>query len=813
MTEFALKPEEVEHRRTERSYRLAVVEIPVLRTVGAIIVCGGVFLNNRYFLGEKSETPFLVITTVSLIYCLVSWICLRQLYRRLLPFDLSLFFLIADVPLMAAAIYFSGAEQSWLFFLLLTRAADQSQTTFRRSLNFAAFGALCYGAMETWVVYVDKRPIGLTVFFAKIIFIFAMGLYIALVARTAERRRTNMRAAMRMLRDAVRKSEEQSEELREARSRAEEASAAKSEFLAHMSHEMRTPLHGVIGMLQLSLDDETSPRRARQLDMARRSAESLLATIEDILDFSKIEARKIELEPVYFSMRELVTDTMKPLGVTAAAKGLVLTAGVASSVPDSVWADPVRLRQIIVNLVGNSIKFTDAGEVSLRISHIDDRIRFEVRDTGIGIPDAQKQTIFEPFAQADHSRSRRHGGSGLGLAIVSRTVEAMGGALCLQSTPGTGTAIAIELPLAFDNISSGPRPLRADVAGRSVVVVEPNATSRAVIAEILGSAGMEVFAFASVNDIEPRGYSCGVSADESIVVQPAVIITSPLASVGDDRIRVTRPVMERELIDAIGAALGVATPGSQTVNVRRRVSEAGLHILVAEDEAVSQEFAAEALRRLMHRVTVVSDGEEALRRLERDHFDIVFMDVSMPKLDGLEATRRYREKERGSRTPIVALTAHSRREDRLLCLEAGMDAVLTKPIDLKQLEDTVRSLTGAEPIVNAVGGNLQLLARVSDAFTRQTPTLLTQIREAIEAADGEALYQGAHKMKGAVSNFEGDPSLDLSLMLETAAREGDFSRATTLLRRLEPAVRALERRISAIASGKRRTDSQSVQAG
>jgi len=190
----------------------------------------------------------------------------------------------------------------------------------------------------------------------------------------------------------------------------------------------------------------------------------------------------------------------------------------------------------------------------------------------------------------------------------------------------------------------------------------------------------------------------------------------------------------------------------------------------------------------MHRVTVVSDGEEALRRLERDHFDIVFMDVSMPRLDGLEANRRYREKESGSRTPIVALTAHSRREDRLLCLEAGMDAVLTKPIDLKQLEDTVRSLTGAEPIVNAVGGNLQLLTRVSDAFTRQTPTLLTQIREAIEAADGEALYQGAHKMKGAVSNFEGDPSLDLSLMLETAARDADFSRASTLLRRLEPAI-------------------------
>ena len=801
MTDFALQSEEIEKRRTERAYRLAVTDIPMMRFFGAIIICCGVFLNNRYILGEKSQTPFLLITIVSLVYCLISSICLRLFYRRLLPFDLSLFFLTFDVPLMAAAIYFSGAEQSWLFFILLTRTADQSQTTFRRAFNFTVFGAICYGAMESWVVYVDKRPIAWTEFFAKILFIFTMGVYVALIARTAERRRKNMRAAMGMARDAVRKLEEQSVELRDARSRSEEASAAKSEFLAHMSHEMRTPLHGVIGMLQLALDDEASPRRARQLEMARRSAESLLATIEDILDFSKIEARKIELEPVYFSMRELLTDTMKPLGVTAAAKGLVLSAGVASNVPDSVWGDPVRLRQIIVNLVGNSIKFTDVGEVSLRVSHVNERIRVEVRDTGIGIPDAQKETIFEPFAQADNSRSRRHGGTGLGLAIVSRIVEAMGGTLRLQSTPDTGTVIAIELPLAFDKINAGPKRLRADVAGRSVAVVEPNATSRSIISEILRSAGMEVFAFASVNEVDPRAYSCAVSADESIVVQPSVIVMSPLASIGDDRIRITRPVMERELMDAVGTALGVVSSG-QSVNVRRRMGEAGLHILVAEDEAVSQEFAAEALHRMMHRVTIVSDGEEALQRLDQDHFDIVFMDVSMPRVDGLEATRRYREKEHGSRTPIVALTAHSRREDRQLCLEAGMDAVLTKPIDLKQLEDVVRALTGAEPIVNAVGGNLQLLARVSDAFSRQTPSLLAQIHEAIDKADGEALYQGAHKMKGAVSNFEGDPSLDLSLMLETAARDGDFARASTLLGRLEPAVRALERRISAVASGK-----------
>ena len=351
--------------------------------------------------------------------------------------------------------------------------------------------------MQTYVMFVDKRPIAWNVFFAKVVFIFACGVYVALTARTAERRRAKMAEAIRMSRDSIRQFEDQSAELRDARSRAEEASAAKSEFLAHMSHEMRTPLHGVIGMLQLAIDEETSPRRARQLDMARRSAESLLATIEDILDFSKIEARRIELEPVYFSIRDLVSETIKPLGVTAAAKDLILAAGIAPDVPDSVWGDPLRLRQIIVNLVGNSIKFTDVGEVSLRVSMIDDRVRFEVRDTGIGIPDEQRHRIFEPFAQADHSRSRRHGGTGLGLAIVARIVDAMGGALRLQSKPGAGTSIAIELPLPADSISAAPRHMKTDLTGRHAVVVDPNAASRAFIVEMLKGAGLEVSAYAT----------------------------------------------------------------------------------------------------------------------------------------------------------------------------------------------------------------------------------------------------------------------------------------------------------------------------
>ncbi|HEX9160825.1 MAG TPA: ATP-binding protein [Thermoanaerobaculia bacterium] len=623
----------------------------------------------------------------------------------------------------------------------------------------------------------------------------AVALHVIRVMRT---RRRHMRDTMQMLREANAKLREQSAELVEAQSHAEEASAAKSEFLAHMSHEMRTPLHGVIGMLQLAIDDENSPRRARQLDMARRSAESLLATIEDILDFSKIEARRIELEPVYFSIRDLVNETVKPLGVTAATKGLVLSAGVAPNVPDSVWGDPVRIRQIIVNLIGNAIKFTDSGEVSLRVSAAGDRVLFEVRDTGIGIPEGQRETIFQPFAQGGDSRTRA--GTGLGLAIVARLVDAMDGHLDLQSETGAGTTISIGLPLASDSFASGTRRPRRDLAGRSALLVEPNATSRAFITEMLASAGLEVIACASVAEIVPRRYACAISADESIAIEPAIIITSPLSSVSDERIRVTRPVAERELLEAIGTALGLNAKRTTAPLMRQRVNAAGLHVLVAEDEIVSQEFAAEALRRLMHHVTLVSDGAEALERLAHENFDLVFMDVQMPRIDGLEATRRFRETEKGRRTPVIALTAHSRRDDRARCLEAGMDAVLTKPIDLRKLEEMVRSFTAAEPIVNAVGGNVKLLERVRTAFAKQTPALLLQIRDAIDKKDSGALYQGAHKIKGAVSNFEGDPSFDLSVLLETAARESDFGRAATLLRRLEPAVNALEQRISAAVS-------------
>ncbi len=267
--------------------------------------------------------------------------------------------------------------------------------------------------------------------------------------------------------------------MRESLKRAEAASTAKSDFLASVSHEMRTPLHGILGMLQLTGDSEPSAERREQLQMASRSAESLLSTIGDILDFTKIEARKLELEPVYFSIRELITDTMKTLGVTAAQKGLQFAFSIAPDVPDRLWGDPLRLRQIVVNLVGNAVKFTSRGEVVLRAwaeegFGSDVMLHFEVRDTGMGIDAHKRDTIFDPFAQADSSHSRRYGGTGLGLSIVGRLVEAMGGSIDFQSEAGKGSTFHVAVKQSYDAIGGMVLPQgQGALAGVRVRIIEP----------------------------------------------------------------------------------------------------------------------------------------------------------------------------------------------------------------------------------------------------------------------------------------------------------------------------------------------------
>jgi signal transduction histidine kinase/DNA-binding NarL/FixJ family response regulator len=803
MTDIAIEPQEIEERRRERNWRLAAIELPALRLIGSVFLSFGVYLNNIYLIGESSLRGWLWVTTIIFSYALLTWCVLILFLKRDPPIDLTLPALAGDFFIWTLAIYASGAERSWLFFIPLLRVSDQTQTSFRRSAWFAIYGTLCYAAMLLWVVFVDGRDVLLQAAIAKLAFLFFGGLYVSLASRTSEARREQSRAAIHLARESIVRLMDQGNSLREERMKAEEANAAKSEFLANMSHEMRTPLQGVIGMLQLAIDDEPTERRARHLETAKRSAEVLLGTIDDILDFSKIEARKIELEPIYFSLRHLLSEIMKPLGVTAAARGLALSYFVQPDVADSVWGDPLRLRQVIVNLVGNAIKFTPTGEVTVRVTRVDELLHFEVRDTGIGIEPEVRRRIFEPFAQADSSHTRRFGGTGLGLAIVARLLETMGGSVEVDSTVGSGSVFTFSVKMSSDPVGAMPqrKAWESALAGRSVLIVEKPDLSRACIAEILRSRGVFASACATAAEAPDGRFACAVTDDVTLPIEPRVIIASPLAHV-DHPLQVSRPVGERELIDAVGVALGLTVEQTEFVRDRPTPASRSMRILLVEDNEVNQEFVSETLRRLGHSVQIESDGEQALTRLAAEEFDLILMDVQMPGIDGLEVTRRFRES--GKRTPIVAVTAHSGREERENCLAAGMNAVLTKPLYANQLGTIIATLTGTEAILEAVGGNVKLLARVSDAFAKQTPPLLLLMREAILHEDGEALARGAHKLKGSVSNFPGERAATLALELENAAASNDFSLAAEVMRHLEAAVAELEGRLNAAVGMVRR---------
>ncbi|HYO77495.1 MAG TPA: ATP-binding protein, partial [Thermoanaerobaculia bacterium] len=463
MSEIATDRDQIERRRRARTWRLAAYELPMVRAVGSLFLSLAVYFHNLLLLDGAQARHWWLTTIVVALWAFGSWAAIVIALRREPPVDLTLAALSGDLLVWTFAIYHSGAEESWLFFIPLLRVADQVQTTFRRALGFALYGTACYAAMLAYVVWIDGRAIATGPAIARLVFLLFAGVYVALSARTAESRRVQLTDAVRASRELVRKLEEE-------HARAEEASAAKSEFVANMSHEMRTPLQGVIGMLQLSIDDEPGDATVRRLETARRSAETLLGMIDDVLDFSRIDARKLDLEPVYFPLRQLMTDTMKSVAALAATKRLTLSYFVSPECPETVWGDPVRLRQILFNLVGNAIKFTHEGEIAVRVTHAKGKIRFDVRDTGVGIAPAVRQRIFEPFAQADSSLGRRYGGAGLGLSIVTRLLEAMGGTVDVASEQGAGSVFSFTIPLPADAIGAAPerQSWESTLAGRSI---------------------------------------------------------------------------------------------------------------------------------------------------------------------------------------------------------------------------------------------------------------------------------------------------------------------------------------------------------
>ena len=639
--------------------------------------------------------------------------------------------------------------------------------------------------------------------------------------------------------------------MREARDTAERLAGARAAFLANMSHEIRTPMNAVLGLTELVLDTELSGYQRRSLGLVRSAADALLTLLNDVLDFSKIEGEHVTLEALSFDLRYLLDSTASLLAVRIGERTIELVADLDADLPRLVRGDPTRLRQVLTNLLGNAVKFTEHGEVVLSARTEDSadgqcHVRFAIRDTGIGIPADQMASVFEEFTQADVSMTRRYGGTGLGLAISRKLVALMGGELRVTSEEGRGSEFAFILPFAIEEKRQVEAPSLANLSGQRTLVVDDNATNRRIVREMLVFADISVDEASSADAgllamrqavTETRPYAlaiidaqmpdrdgfelaAAIRADPILHATRLLMLTSTGQRGDTQRCRevgiegyLTKPASRTDLLEVTAALLAAVPAAGSDLVTRHLIAESRrrLRILLAEDNAVNQEVAATMLRKRGHKVEVVANGREAVEEIGRQPYDLILMDIQMPEMDGFAATRAIRGGSAQPDIPIIALTAHALTGERDRCLAGGMTGYIPKPFRAHELFAAVEEFgdIAAQPAPAAVAGidldgfrrNMReagaedAVEGILDMFVQSLPERIAALAGAVHAADAEEVARAAHAFKSPSAAIGALGLAGLLQEIELAAKEGAMDRAIAAFARLGPEVDAIVREL------------------